>query len=302
MKSTSKLFCISLFKYSVVIFFLSLSFGLISCNTDSPVAYGPLPEASYNWTSQPVPFDSVYGLYAVDANTCFLFSHGVKKITNGIITEITVEDTSFNWIGGFTPYSSDYYIFSGNKVSNPETWVIKIFDNGTYTDYFFPGITNTGVGYVPYIISKNKFFVFFDNLTKYYLFDNGVMTLFEFEHSQPSGIGKSNGNLYMFCRSTLSYSYDIFKITDSGPLFIRTETVNGPNNSYSSMYFLQEDFIKVTQADTHYTMSYFTESGWTDFHSYDVTNSYHRINTITGKSRTQFLTIKSTETTGNLIA
>lgn len=302
MKSLTEHFRFSYPKYLILVFCLLSSMSFLSCK-DSPVSGEPLPEASYNWTSVPVPFDTVYGVFAVDDdNTCFAFSNGLKKIVNGVISPITVQDTSFNWIG-FAPYSADSYVFIGNKMSEPTTWVIKTFDNGTYKDFLIPGITNTGGAYIPYFYSKDKFFVFFDNLKKYYLIDNGLITEFNVENSRPQFLITVNGGQYMFCRSTSSYSYDIYKITGAGSAYLRSEPVYGANSDYENIYPLEEDLIKVIKSGAQVKFSYFTESGWENLHSYENNGFSNQIMNIKGKSKMQFFVIKSLDNSaGNLYA
>lgn len=275
-----------IFNSSLVIIFSVLFFAC----SDSPVTSGIDANAYYIWSAQPIPFDTVYQIYNFDEGDLILNASGLQKISEGAITRISVQDTSFNF-QGFNAYNSNHYVYSGNKVSDPNTPVIKIYDNGVYRDYTLPRQSVLGIAFVSHFINKNKFYItLYPETKKYYLFQNGTFTEFELSEGSLQFFFKSADNVYAVGRSTSVSGYSYYKITDSGPVFLRAETYG--STSYSNTYYIANDVIRITSDSLKQKFSFFTEQGWSEFATYTVTSPEEYLTEVIGNTRNQFLVLK----------
>lgn len=268
-------------------FFLSVS--MYSCKQEDLIT-APNQAEYYNWTQISIPHDTVYDIISLNNDNLILYSSGIKKLNSEGITPITVNDTAFAFIT-FNAFASDYYVFGGTKRTDPQTGMIKIFDNGVYTNYFLPRQPEASIPTAAYFIGRNKFYVVIHpESKKYFLFDNGTFTEFELSEGKASEFFKASGNLYIKAISTTIGGYSYYRVNETGAQYLWSETYT--NSSAADKFYLANDVIAVTYDSTKAKFSYFTEQGWQPHFTYTLYNINEFITDVAGESRDRFIAFK----------
>jgi len=270
---------------SIFLLLALISISISSCS-DEIINSEVHVDEYYSYTSQPFPFDTVYGMQAVDDNTIFLFSHGVYKFSDGVSSEINYNDNNFGW-WDFKAFSPEHYVFTGRKTTAPYSPMIKVYDNGIYTDYTLPF---DSLDYSPYIVSfieKNKFIIGSFPSRKYYVFDNGTITNFTLPNtnSPDAFAGKINGSTYFISYEGVQ-QHNVYKFTGSGAQLLFSY---GNAGEYDMLYALEKDIIKIVRTGRIAQFSYLTETGWSNIYNYDMKSDTAFVRGVIGKSHSQFL-------------
>jgi hypothetical protein len=260
-------------------FLLIFSIHFISCNTDSPVDPNTDSSNYYNWTVTPVSMDSVYKISAANDDVAFIAGNSSYKISGTNITRLDFQDTSFK-CNGVDAFDKNSAVFWGSSTSGIAL-KLKIYDTGVFTSYNF----TAGFPYSKIIfIDKNKFY--FASETKYYLFDNGILTSFDVPTAETAkGFGKVGGTIYLFTsfNSSSFYQDRAYRLVGNTLLLVSSVAPQG------RIHFLNNDVVRVTQDSTNHSLDYFNGFDWTNFFSFTTPANTYYIQYLTGDTRSQFL-------------
>lgn len=265
---------------------LSLALPLLSavlffsCKSDEIVSSpgGSNTSEYFNWSFQAPTLQSIL-VQTIDRNSYYASSFdSLYKVTGTTAVLFTEHNSEFAANRGYV-YDNTYIVYSGKRVSNNKA-AFMIYDNGSYTIYDQP----QGGGFLtePFFETRGKFYCSLYDSVKYYKFQNGTFTSYPYSGS----FGKANGNIYLFTRISGS-TQSVYKVTDSGPVFIRTYGDDGV------LYMLNNDVIRI--AGNPRVLSYFTEAAWTSFFTLPIAAPYPSV--MKGADRNKFITIGSNDST-----
>ncbi|MBN8571560.1 MAG: hypothetical protein J0M18_18200 [Ignavibacteria bacterium] len=264
-----------IYKFTILIIFSSI---FISCSeeiVDVTTGDGNY----YNWTVTPVSMDSVYKISAANDDVAFIAGNSSYKVTGSNIERIDFADTSFK-CNGVDAFDKNNAVFWGSSTSGIAL-KLKVYDTGVFTSYNF----TAGFPYSKIIfIDKNKFY--FASETKYYFFDNGVLTSFDVPAAETAkGFGKVGGSIYLFTSFyTSGFSQDrAYRLAGNNLLLVSNVASQG------RIHFLNNDVVRVTQDSTNHVLDYFNGSDWVNFFSFPTPANTYYIQYLAGDTRNQFL-------------
>lgn len=248
-----------------LLFISVFAFTLYSCS-DSAVTnpitgvFNAVEVYDYTITSSPVANSSF--IVTIDNNSYFILTSDGKfyRVTNGTAELFTVNSSVFKTQYA-TVFDNTYIVYIGARVSD-NLRQYMVYDNGTYTIY--DGPPNTNVLFTPYIPERGTFYITQLDSSMFYRFKNGTYTRYAVEGNLNAEIGKSNGSIYI-TGNNLADERRIYKMTETGPVFLRLETYVGPMRNLNNSIMRIQNSTK--------TVSAFTESGWTNLFTIPYTST-----------------------------
>jgi len=274
-----------------------LLFALIfySCKTDStvstenPTSVEILPNEKYNWTINSDYFDYYNTITIIERNK-FIASnnYSLRMCTDDALWQYFSPNNAVLHSVRAYFYGNDYVVFWGKRSFNGENSYM-IADSGYYVlcpppqqRYLAPA----------YFTERGTFFTADSIKARYYKYQNGTFTQFSFGGKDTLAyFGKVNGSLYCYKRESANI-YNIYKITDSGPLTLPPVTGN------NSIYTINSGIIRHDKNTT--SVSYFNGADWNHlFYAPSTTPVLYEF--ITGSSKDS-LTFVRVDTSKNITA